>query len=122
MKRNLALLSLIPLLLIGPDALAISSTTPDGVTVVNADGPFQQLLGLVVGLATGALGKALAIIAFIVGLVMGVARQSIMGFLIGAAFAVILAFGPAMLISIFSATLPAAASATVVAPAVSPVG
>lgn len=107
MKRSLLLLSLIPLLLLGTDALAISETTPEGVTVLDADGPFEQLLGLTVGLATGALGKALAIIVFIVGLVMGVARQSIMGFLIGAAFAVTLAFGPSMLVSIFTATLPA---------------
>jgi conjugal transfer pilus assembly protein TraA len=108
MKRSLVLLSLIPLLLVGPEALAISTTTPDGVTVINADGPFLELLGFSVGLATGALGKALAIIVFIVGLITGVARGSAMGFLVGALFAVCLAFGPSLLIKIFSATLPAA--------------
>jgi hypothetical protein len=88
-------------------AFATGATGVDGVTVpTNIDGPFMNFLGMLIGWCTGAAGKSVAILAFIVGIVAGIGKGSIMGFLIGVGMSVVLAFGPNVIIGIFGATLP----------------
>ena len=94
-------------LLSATDAFALSQA-PDGVTIVDSDEGFSQLLGTLVGFSQGALGKSFAIGTFLVGMGMGVVKQSIMAFVVGLAMALAMAFGPGVLLSLFSPTLTAA--------------
>lgn len=94
-------------LLSASDAFALSQA-PDGVTIVDSDEGFSQLLGTLVGFSQGALGKSFAIGTFLVGMGMGVVKQSIMAFVVGLAMALSMAFGPGVLLSLFSTTLTAA--------------
>lgn len=74
---------------------------------------FSDLYDLVLGWTEGVLGKTVAVSAFLIGMIMGVAKQSIWAFAIGCLFAASLAFGPSIIEGIFSAgfDLPAALSA-----------
>lgn len=90
-------------------AMATGSTAIDGVTgtpPTNIDAPFNNFLAMLVGWCTGAAGKSVAIMAFLVGVVAGIGKGSIMGFLIGVGMSVVLAFGPQVIVGIFGATLP----------------
>lgn len=64
---------------------------------------FQDLYDLVLGWTEGILGKTIAVSAFLIGMIMGVAKQSIWAFAIGCLFAASLAFGPSIIEGIFSA-------------------
>lgn len=74
---------------------------------------FTDLYNLVLGWTEGVLGKTIAVAAFLIGMIMGVAKQSIWAFAIGCLFAASLAFGPGIIEGIFSAgfELPIAAPA-----------
>lgn len=95
-------------LLSATDAFALGSDQIDGVEIVNSDEGFAQLLGTLVGFSQGALGKSFAIGTFLVGMGMGVVKQSIMAFVVGLAMALAMAFGPGVLLSMFSVTLTSA--------------
>lgn len=77
-------------------------TAPTGNS---ADAPFDSFLGMLIAWSTGALGKSLAIAAFLVGLGLGVLKQNIIGLVVGMVMALALALGPQVIIGIFSATL-----------------
>jgi len=64
-----------------------------------------DLLDWLVGLIQGTLGKILALIAFLVGIIAGVARGSFLAVATGIGFAVVLYYGPDIILSVFGATL-----------------
>lgn len=64
---------------------------------------FADLYNLILGWTEGVLGKTIAVAAFLIGMVMGVAKQSIWAFCMGCLFAAALAFGPSIIEGIFSA-------------------
>nr|WP_312130905.1 TraA family conjugative transfer protein [Stenotrophomonas pavanii] len=74
---------------------------------------FADLYNLILGWTEGVLGKTIAVASFLIGMVMGVAKQSIWAFAIGILFAAALAFGPSIIEGVFTAgfelptTLPA---------------
>ena len=68
----------------------------------SGDATFNSILTQVEGWATGSLGKLLAISAFIIGMGMGLVRQSAMAVVLGIAFALILGYGPTVITNIFN--------------------
>jgi conjugal transfer pilus assembly protein TraA len=67
---------------------------------------FQGVLDLVTEWMTGQLGAIVASVFVLVGIVSGIARQSIMAFAIGIGGGVGLFYSPAIITGIVSATLP----------------
>lgn len=66
---------------------------------------FGGLYAYLKGLSEGFLGRTLAIFAFIVGLGVGVARSSAVPAIAGVVFAIFVAYGPAIIDGIASATI-----------------
>jgi conjugal transfer pilus assembly protein TraA len=64
------------------------------------DTTFDTILNLVVGWAEGSLGKLLSISAFIIGMGIGLVRQSVMAIVLGLAFALVMFYGPALINSL----------------------
>ena len=64
---------------------------------------FQDLYDLVLGWTEGVLGKTIAVSAFLIGMIMGVAKQSIWAFAIGILFAAAFAFGRSVIDGVFTA-------------------
>ncbi|MBK1717302.1 TraA family conjugative transfer protein [Thiocystis violacea] len=69
---------------------------------------FQVVYTLITGWMTGLLGKIIAVSFILVGLVAGVMRQSIMGFVVGVAAGVGMLVAPNVINTLFTATLPLA--------------
>ncbi|QRD62629.1 hypothetical protein H8Z72_22855 (plasmid) [Xanthomonas citri pv. citri] len=90
-------LLMLALLAIAGTALASSGNAANGGS------EFQDLYNLVLGWTEGVLGKTIAVAAFLIGMVMGVAKQSIWAFAIGILFAASMAFGPSIIEGIFTA-------------------
>lgn len=63
---------------------------------------FSSIETLLTEWAEGSLGRVLAIAAFIIGLSMGIVRQSAMAVVIGITFALVLAFGPGVITSMLT--------------------
>lgn len=63
-----------------------------------------ELLDWLVGLIQGTLGKILALIAFLVGMIAGVAQGSFLAVATGIGFAVVFYYGPDIILSVFGAT------------------
>lgn len=63
---------------------------------------FGGIYGTIRGWITGTLGKLLAVAAFLVGMGIGVVKQSVMAIVIGIAFALVLAYGPVLIEGVFS--------------------
>jgi conjugal transfer pilus assembly protein TraA len=72
----------------------------------STDTDFQAGLDLVVGWAQGTLGKLTAISFLVVGIVMGVMRQSIFAAVPAIAAAVAMYIGPDIIDGVFAAALP----------------
>jgi len=66
---------------------------------------FQNLFNLIQGWATGYLGKALAIGAFLVGAIVGFAKSTAMPALIGIVFAILFSVGPGVIAGMMTATI-----------------
>lgn len=66
---------------------------------------FGSIYTWIKGIITGTLGRFLAMAAFVIGLAMGIVRQSIIAAVIGIAFAIALAYGPSVIEGVFTATL-----------------
>ena len=79
----------------------ISSYAVAGVTGTE----FQALYNMLVGWATGYLGKSLAIAAFIVGAVIGFAKGTAMPALVGIVFAIIFGIGPGIIGGMITGTI-----------------
>jgi len=77
-------------------ALAICAV---GMTAANAgtDATFSTIYTTVSGWATGSLGKLFAVAAFIIGMGIGLVKQSAMAVVLGIAFALIMAYGPGII-------------------------
>ena len=67
---------------------------------------FQGAYDMLTGWMTGILGRIIAITFIVVGLVAGVMRQSIMGFVTGIAAGLGVFLAPDVITNIVSATLP----------------
>jgi conjugal transfer pilus assembly protein TraA len=86
--------------------IALLSLLP-GVALAGAGGTeFQATYDMLIGWMTGLLGRIIAIAFIIVGLIAGVARQSIMSFAIGIAAGLGLFMAPDIIDAVVSATLP----------------
>jgi conjugal transfer pilus assembly protein TraA len=69
------------------------------------DTEFQQLLNKITSWAGGYAGKALAVVALMVGVMTGMVRTNFLPVVAGIGFALALAFGPGVLTGIVSATI-----------------
>jgi len=91
--------------------LAVLTVSLMAPTVAHASGGGADDLGLgdlldwLVGLIQGTLGKILALVAFLVGIIAGVAQGSFLAVATGIGFAVVLYYGPDIILSVFGATL-----------------
>ncbi|KLC04023.1 hypothetical protein XP420_15530 [Xanthomonas perforans] len=94
--KDNGLLLLLAALVVG-QALAASGGAATGGS------EFQDLYDLVLGWTEGVLGKTIAVSAFLIGMIMGVAKQSIWAFAIGILFAAAFAFGPGIIDGVFTA-------------------
>ena len=68
---------------------------------------FQTLYTLLTGWMTGFLGRVVAVIFIIIGVIAGAARQPIMGFVLGVSAGVGMFLAPAIIDNVVTATLPA---------------
>jgi conjugal transfer pilus assembly protein TraA len=80
--------------------------TPDTVLAGTGGTEFQATYDMLIGWMTGLLGRIIAIAFIIVGLIAGVARQSIMSFAIGIAAGLGIFMAPDIIDAVVSATLP----------------
>jgi conjugal transfer pilus assembly protein TraA len=76
-----------------------------GVAVAGSDTAFSTIFDTLNGWATGSLGKVISIAMFIVGLGAGIVKQSVMAVVAGVGAAIVLAYGPGVIDSIFTATV-----------------
>lgn len=67
---------------------------------------FGSLYTLLSGWMTGTLGRIVAVIFIIIGVIAGAARQSIMGFVLGIAAGVGMFLAPTIIDAVVTATLP----------------
>ncbi len=67
---------------------------------------FQQVFDTLSGWASGTVGKIIAVAALLVGLGIGVVRQSIMAAVVGIAMALISGYGPNVIESVIDAGVP----------------
>ncbi len=67
---------------------------------------FQVALDLMMDWTQGTLGQAIALSMVVVGIIAGIARQSLMAFVIGIGSGMGLSFAPNILNNIFGAALP----------------
>lgn len=107
--KRAARLALTALFLSAP-MLAFGAETPpgledSGVTIYDDSAMMGGFLGLMLGLATGTLGKAISVLALLWGIVAGAIQGSLKGLLIGFGVGASLWFGPGMLLAFFSATI-----------------
>lgn len=89
--------------------LSVALTVLSGAALANsASGgtggatEFQGMFDAIVLWSEGYLGKLLAIGAFLIGMGMGIAKQSIIAVALGIAFALTLAYGPAIITGVFA--------------------
>jgi conjugal transfer pilus assembly protein TraA len=93
----------LPAMLVG----VVLLTLLPGAVLAGAGGTeFQATYDMLIGWMTGLLGRIIAIAFIIVGLIAGVARQSIMSFAIGIAAGLGLFMAPDIIDAVVSATLP----------------
>ena len=91
----------VKIILIAVALLSVSEPAIAGTTGVE----FQAFFTKVQGWATGYLGKALAITAFLIGAVVGVAKSTAMPALVGLAFAIIFSIGPGVITGMMTAVI-----------------
>ncbi len=97
-RRVLGLLALIGALTL----ILVPATSMAGTTGTE----FQTLYTLLTGWMTGFLGRVVAVIFIIIGVIAGAARQSIMGFVLGVSAGVGMFLAPAIIDNVVTATLP----------------
>ena len=79
---------------------AVVALVAVGSASAGTDTTFDSIYTTVKGWAEGSLGKLLAVSAFIIGMGIGLVRQSVMAIVLGLAFALIMFYGPAIMESI----------------------
>ena len=92
-------------LLIGVGAAALT-LAPEAAVAGTGGTEFQATYDMLISWMTGLLGRIIAIAFIIVGLIAGVARQSILSFAIGIAAGLGLFMAPDIIDAVVSATLP----------------
>jgi conjugal transfer pilus assembly protein TraA len=100
-QRVPALLTAAAVCLIGITLLA-----PEAALAGTGGTEFQSTYDMLISWMTGLLGRIIAIAFIIVGLIAGVARQSIMSFAIGIAAGLGIFMAPDIIDAVVSATLP----------------
>jgi conjugal transfer pilus assembly protein TraA len=80
-------------------ALAVVSA---GAVAGTAGTEFDTMYGMVKDWTEGTLGKLLAVSAFLIGMGMGIVRQSILAIVLGIGFALALAYTPNIIDAIFT--------------------
>lgn len=83
-------------------ALLVSMLTGTAFAGGGGGTGFATMLTTVTGWAEGDLGKLLAVSAFLVGMGIGIVKQSMIAIALGIGFALALAYGPALITSIFT--------------------
>lgn len=88
-------------------ALIIAISPGDALAAGEGDDSLGlgELLDWLVGLMQGALGKILAISAFLAGMITGVLKGSFMAIGVGIGFAVVMYYGPNLILNVFGAAL-----------------
>jgi conjugal transfer pilus assembly protein TraA len=95
-----------PMTLLVPLALTLALTLSAGSAFAGTTGTeFQSMYTTLLNWATGYLGKAIAIAAFILGAGIGVARSSPIPALVGVVFALFMIYVPTIIDSIMTATV-----------------
>ena len=83
-------------------SISFASSSAGGGGGDNGESTFGGIYDTLKGWVTGTFGKLLALSAFAVGMGIGVVKQSVMAIVIGIAFALVLAYGPALIEGVFS--------------------
>lgn len=96
--KALAMLALALLVALSPTAAFAADGGEDSLGL-------GELLDWLVGLLQGTLGKILAIVAFLAGMITGVLRGSFMAIGVGVGFAIVLYYGPNIILNVFGAAL-----------------
>ena len=99
--KGLVMSKLLRSLMVGAGLMTVANAAFAGTTGTE----FQALFNLVSGWATGYLGKALAITAFLIGAVVGVAKSTAMPALVGLAFAMVFSIGPGVITGMMTAVI-----------------
>ncbi|MGE0383521.1 MAG: TraA family conjugative transfer protein [Gammaproteobacteria bacterium] len=86
-------------------ALVLSVIAPDAFAGTNGT-EFQNIYTQITDWMTGFLGRLIAAAMVLVGIIAGVARQSLTGFLLGVGSGLGLSAAPTIINGIVSATLP----------------
>lgn len=73
-----------------------------GSALAGTDSTFDSIYALVKAWAEGSLGKLFAVAAFVIGMGIGLVKQSAMAIVLGLAFALIMFYGPGIMESIVS--------------------
>jgi conjugal transfer pilus assembly protein TraA len=76
-----------------------------GVALAGSDATFATIFDTLNSWATGSLGKVISIAMFIVGLGAGIVKQSVMAVVAGVGAAIVMAYGPGVIDSMFAATV-----------------
>lgn len=63
---------------------------------------FDAMFAMIKGWTEGTLGKLLAVSAFLIGMGMGIVKQSIMAIVLGIGFALALAYAPGIIEAVFT--------------------
>lgn len=94
MRKNLLAKSILPVAAM----LAVS-----GAAVAGTGGTeFSAMFDMVKGWTEGTLGKLLAVSAFLIGMGMGIVKQSILAIVLGLGFALSLAYAPGIIEAVFT--------------------
>ena len=96
---------LLAALLLGVGSAALT-LAPEAAVAGTGGTEFQATYDMLISWMTGLLGRIIAIAFIIVGLIAGVARQSILSFAIGIAAGLGLFMAPDIIDAVVSATLP----------------
>lgn len=86
-------------------AAVVTVAHASGGSADSGDDVFKGTLDMLVGWIQGTLGKLLAITAFIIGMSIGVIKQSVMAIVIGLVFAIVLFYGPDAILAVFGAAV-----------------
>jgi conjugal transfer pilus assembly protein TraA len=85
---------------------ALALLVPDAALAGAGGAELNDIYVTLTGWMTGLLGRVIAVTMIIVGIVAGVARQSIMGFVMGIAAGLGMFTAPGIIDAVVSATLP----------------
>jgi hypothetical protein len=92
--------------LVGVAGVVAAQTNVATDTIFASGDPFSDALDMVRGFTAGALGKIIASVMILGGLMAGIMRQSLWSAVIGVAAGLILALSPEIIDTVFDAAMP----------------